>query len=84
MWTKLGRNALMGFSSSLVSDVTSNSIRVTKVAKQASPTAITYQQAIKFVIDKDGIQGLFFRGLKTRLLANGVQGMLFTSTLPVQ
>lgn len=79
MWTKLARNALMGFSSSLVSDVTSNSIRVTKVAKQASPTAITYKQAIQHVVEKDGVQGLFFRGLKTRLLANGVQGMLFTS-----
>ena len=30
------------------------------------------------IIAKDGIQGLFFRGLGTRLLANGVQGMAFS------
>ena len=74
----LGRSALIGFSASAVSDTVSNSIRVLKTTKQASPTAISYRQAAQSVIDKDGVQGLFTRGLKTKILANGMQGMLFT------
>ena len=30
------------------------------------------------VLAKDGVIGLFGRGLKTKILANGLQGMLFT------
>ena len=75
----LARNAAIGFSASAVSDTVSNSIRVLKTTKQASPVAITYRQAAQSVIDKDGVQGLFLRGLKTKILANGLQGMLFTA-----
>jgi len=75
---KLGRNAVIGFSSSLVSDCTSNSIRVIKTTKQTSQTPISYGEAVKMVVAKDGVQGLFLRGLGTRVLANGCQGMLFT------
>jgi hypothetical protein len=75
---KLGRNAFIGFCSSVMSDVTSNSIRVIKTTKQSAETALTYKQAIKLVVDKDGVWGLFFRGLNTRILANAMQGMMFT------
>lgn len=74
----LGRNAVMGFCSSFVSDCTSNSIRVIKTTKQTSQEPITYPQAARLVIQADGVSGLFFRGLKTRIIANGFQGMLFT------
>ena len=67
------RNAGIGFFSSLVSDCTSNSIRVVKTTKQTAREAISYTQAVKMVVDADGITGLFFRGLGTRLLANGFQ-----------
>jgi hypothetical protein len=30
------------------------------------------------VIAKDGIQGLFLRGLGTKLITNGMQGILFS------
>lgn len=30
------------------------------------------------VIAKDGLIGLFGRGLKTKILANGLQGLMFT------
>ena len=76
--TKLARNALIGFCSSLVSDTVANSIRVIKVAKQANVDNITYVQATKEIVAKDGVYGLFFRGLKTRIMTNGLQGMLFT------
>lgn len=75
---KLSRRALMGFCSSVVSDTCSNSIRVVKTFKQTSTVPVTYPQAVRMVIDKDGYVGLFGRGLQTRILANGVQGLMFS------
>jgi len=75
---KLGRRALLGFCSSAVSDTCSNSIRVVKVYKQSSETAISYPQAVRNVIAESGLKGLFFRGLETKILANGMQGILFS------
>lgn len=73
----LCRNAFMGFASSVVSDTSSNSVRVVKTYKQTSETPITYPQAVKNVIKEEGLVGLFGRGLKTRILANGLQGLVF-------
>lgn len=75
---QLCRNASIGFTASVVSDCCSNSVRVITTTKQTYPTFITYSEAINIVIQKDGINGLFTRGLQTRILANGCQGMLFT------
>jgi hypothetical protein len=33
--------------------------------------------AVQMVIAKDGVSGLFFRGLGTKILSNGMQGLLF-------
>ena len=68
---------VIGFASSLVSDTTSNSIRVIKTTRQTAEVPMSYAQCVKSVVEKDGVIGLFGRGLKTRLLANGLQGMLF-------
>jgi len=75
---KFTRNAIIGFSASAVSDTVSNSIRVLKTTRQTYDKPISYLDAGKEVIKKDGISGLFGRGLKTRLIANGLQGMMFT------
>jgi len=75
---QLGRNAFLGFSSSFVSDTTSNSLRVIKVYRQTSDVVVTYPQAVKDIIAKDGVIGLFGRGLQTRIMANGVQGIMFS------
>lgn len=72
------RSACIGFASSLLSDVVSNSVRVVKTAKQTHSTPITYLATVQMIIEADGIQGLFFRGLGTKILSNGVQAMLFT------
>jgi len=72
------RNAMIGFCASVVSDTSSNSVRVIKTTKQTATTVISYPVAVKEIIAKDGVFGLFFRGLGTRLLTNGLQGMLFT------
>uniref|UniRef100_A0A7S3BBF0 ADP,ATP carrier protein n=1 Tax=Haptolina ericina TaxID=156174 RepID=A0A7S3BBF0_9EUKA len=74
----LGRNALIGFCSSAVSDTCSNSIRVIKTTTQTSTVPIGYVQAVKMVIEKDGISGLMFRGLVTKIISNGCQGILFS------
>ena len=56
----------------------SNSIRVVKTTKQTSLKSITYPQTINLIVEKDGINGLFTRGLKTRILTNGLQGFMFS------
>lgn len=75
---KLGRRALIGFCSSAISDTCSNSIRVCKVYKQAHPEQISYPQVVRNVIQESGMKGLFLRGLETKILANGMQGILFS------
>eukprot|EP00521_Asterionellopsis_glacialis_P008818 CAMPEP_0195285904 /NCGR_PEP_ID=MMETSP0707-20130614/3568_1 /TAXON_ID=33640 /ORGANISM="Asterionellopsis glacialis, Strain CCMP134" /LENGTH=289 /DNA_ID=CAMNT_0040345475 /DNA_START=169 /DNA_END=1038 /DNA_ORIENTATION=+ len=75
---ELGRRALLGFCSSAVSDTCSNSIRVVKVYKQSSLEKLTYPQVVQKVIAESGVSGLMFRGLETKILANGMQGILFS------
>ncbi|CAM9197810.1 unnamed protein product [Ascophyllum nodosum] len=75
---KLGRNAIIGFCSSVVSDTCSNSIRVVKVYKQSHTEGVSYVQAVREVINQDGLKGLFGRGLQTKIVANGMQGLLFS------
>lgn len=74
----LGRLAFIGFVSSAVSDTCSNFIRVVKVNRQTSSEAISYAKATRNVIQASGVAGLMFRGLETKLLANGMQGILFS------
>jgi hypothetical protein len=75
---KLGRSALIGFCASLISDTCSNSIRVIKVYKQSNMEAITYPQALQRVLLEDGLFGMMGRGLKTKIIANGLQGLMFS------
>lgn len=73
------RNATNGALSSTVSDLVSNSIRVIKTKKQTHESAnCGYLQATKEVIDKDGIAGVLFRGLETRIMTNVLQTAFFT------
>jgi hypothetical protein len=76
--SELGRRAILGFCSSAVSDTCSNSIRVVKVYKQSYPEQISYVQVVRNVIQESGVSGLMFRGLETKILANGLQGILFS------
>ena len=76
--SKLGRSAFIGFCASAVSDTCSNSIRVIKVYKQAKTETISYPEAIRRVIKEDGVSGLFGRGLSTKIVANGLQGLMFS------
>jgi len=76
--SELGRRAILGFCSSAISDTCSNSIRVCKVYKQSFPEQISYPQVVRKVIAESGVSGLMFRGLETKILANGMQGILFS------
>lgn len=78
MLNKYIRYAGIGFSSSLVSDTVSNSARVLKTSKQTSKENHSYLKIIENIIEKDGTKGLIGRGLKTKILSNGLQGLLFT------
>jgi len=73
----LGVAAVIGFCASAVSDTCSNSIRVLKTTKQTSEVSISYMQAFNQVVAKDGVSGVFFRGLQTKIISNGFQGLLF-------
>ncbi|GFH31405.1 uncharacterized protein HaLaN_30446, partial [Haematococcus lacustris] len=75
---RLLRSAFIGFCSSFVSDCCSNSIRVIKTAKQASTVPVTYTAVVQEIIKKDGVAGLMGRGLSTKLVTNGIQGILFS------
>jgi hypothetical protein len=43
--------------------------------KKATPS---YGEIVKEILEKDGYQGLFGRGLQTRLIANSIQGAAFS------
>lgn len=78
-WAKnLVRRAGIGFVCSIVSDSVSNSMRVIKTTKQTFKTKITYPEAVKEIINKDGVAGLFGWGLKTWIATNGMQGLMFS------
>lgn len=75
---KMCRSAVIGFCSSFTSDLISNSVRVVKTAKQTSTVEISYVATVSMIVAEDGVSGLLFRGLGTKILSNGVQAMLFT------
>ena len=73
------RRALLGVCASCVSDVCSNAIRVVKTKVQTSPDEDTNPlQAAREILEEDGVEGLFFRGLETRLTINCLQGAVFS------
>jgi hypothetical protein len=75
---KISRSAAIGFCSSSISDVSSNMFRVIKINRQTTTTALSYSELVRDIIKKQGIQGLMTRGLSTKILSNGIQGMVFT------
>ncbi|KAK7432983.1 hypothetical protein QQZ08_000454 [Neonectria magnoliae] len=72
------RLAFIGFCASVVSDSISNSLRVVKTYRQVNDTKVSYMEVATLIVREEGIFGLLGRGLKTRILANGLQGLLFS------
>lgn len=75
---KLLRQAFIGFCASAVSDTISNSLRVLKTYRQVNQSKIGYRAAAVKIIQEEGWLSLFGRGLGTRILANGIQGIMFS------
>ena len=73
---KVARHAIIGFTSSVVSDTITNALRVIKAIRQT--TGKTYGDAVSSVLKRDGFKGLLTRGLKTRIFTNGLQSVTFT------
>jgi len=73
----LMRNAFIGFVSTCISDTISNSIRVLKTSKQTDEGKKGYKDIFEDIKKKGGIKEIFIRGLSTRLLTNGIQGLMF-------
>ena len=69
---------MIGFFASAVSDIVSNSVRVIKVYKQSHTEALTYSQCLAQILQEDGWAGVFGRGLITKIVANGLQGIMFS------
>jgi hypothetical protein len=80
----LARSAFLGLCASCVSDCASNSLRVIKTTKQTaqlgtdSESELSYGEVVAMILEQDGLPGLFFRGLQTRLLTNAIQGAMFS------
>lgn len=75
---KLARQAFIGFAASVISDTISNSLRVVKTYRQVHEKNVGYWTAARDIVASDGVLALFGRGLATRLLTNGLQGLLFS------
>jgi Mitochondrial carrier protein len=78
----LVRSAAMGLTASCVSDTVSNSLRVIKTTAQTAQLSVdkelSYPEVVALIVERDGVAGLFGRGLQTRLLTNAIQGALFS------
>jgi hypothetical protein len=74
----LARSGVIGFTSSSVSDISANSLRVIKINRQTSSSTVSYLDLTKNIIKTDSVFSLFTRGLKTKIITNGIQGMMFT------
>lgn len=77
-WQRLCRSAAIGFCSSSVSDIVSNTFRVIKVNRQVSSGDQSYKKLIQEIVSKDSVFGLMTRGLRVKIITNGIQGMVFT------
>ena len=84
--------ALFGFTSSCASDIVTNSLKVIMTTQQlallsktvsgkTSASMLSTVEALQLVVKADGVEGLFGRGLKTKLLVNALQGALFSVLL---
>ena len=78
VYQEITRKGFIGFVASVVSDVTSNSIRVVKVYKQTHVEPLSYPTIVRKIISESGVLSLFVRGLETRIISNGIQGIIFS------
>ncbi len=64
------RSACIGFCSSSVSDIVSNTFRVIKVNRQVSSNNESYTKLVRDIVSRDSVFGLMTRGLKVKIITN--------------
>lgn len=74
---KISRNGGMGFLASMCSDVVTNGFKIVATNKQTSRKPMSYYETAQKIISRDGLFALVTRGLKTRMIGNGLQGATF-------
>ncbi|PXF42931.1 hypothetical protein BWQ96_07378 [Gracilariopsis chorda] len=74
---KIGRNGGMGFLAAMSADVFTNGFKVVATNKQTCDKGLSYYEVARKIMRRDGVFSIVTRGLKTRLLANGLQGATF-------
>ena len=74
---KLGRNGGMGFLAAMCSDVATNGFKIIATNKQTNKMNVSYYDTAKKIVRRDGLPALVTRGLKTRMIGNGLQGAMF-------
>jgi len=92
MLLSLVRAGCIGFAAACVSETVSNSFTVIKTNQQLGglnsndtesdgiskdAKGMPIAEALRLVLEADGVKGLFGRGLKTKILMNGISGTLF-------
>jgi hypothetical protein len=70
------RSGFLGLSSSVTTDIMSNHLKIIKTMKQT--TDLCYNDIVREIIRKNGVHGLFFRGLGTKLMTNSLYGITFS------
>ena len=78
LYKRLVRCAFIGFCASLVSDCCANSLRVIKTTRQTMREHVSYADLVRQIIQQDGVMGLLGRGLGTKIMTNGIQGLAFS------
>ena len=78
MSQKLLRSAFIRFCASFVSDCCANSLRVIKTTRQTHKQSISYVEVVRMIVNQEGVMGLLGRGLKTKIITNGIQGLMFS------
>lgn len=72
------KNAFVGLAACTITDTVTNGFQIVKTVRQVHTDKISYRDTIDMIIKKDGIRGLLCRGLGTRIIGNGIQGMTFS------
>ena len=70
-------NGLVGFTSTLGSDIINNPLRVIKTYKQSYNTRISYTESFKDIIKEGGYKNLFIRGFGVKTFLNCITSSFY-------
>ena len=71
------KNGLVGFTSTLGSDILNNPLRVIKTYKQSYDTRISYTDSYNYIIKEGGYKNLFIRGFGVKTILNCITSSFY-------